>query len=193
MFKNKIAISKNFLIAICFISLILFAVNTVNAIDLNDVVSCGDTLGIESNSGINAIDKDKLENSQQDMLSQANTITLNNGKFSDIQEAINSNLNDGDTLVLNGEFTTNKAESHIIIYKNITFTSTSNGILNGKNLSSIFIVENGGSDGTVGSTPTNPVNAEINNEYTKLKLNDKVIKIIVQIIILPQMIKIWIL
>ncbi|MBO6274750.1 MAG: hypothetical protein J6M91_04300, partial [Methanobrevibacter sp.] len=89
--------------------------------------------------------KDKLENSQQDMLSQANTITLNNGKFSDIQEAINSNLNDGDTLVLNGEFTTNKAESHINIYKNITFTSTSNGILNGKNLSSIFIVENGGS------------------------------------------------
>ena len=145
MFKNKIAISKNFLIAICFISLILFAVNTVNAIDLNDVVSCGDTLGIEANSGINAIDKDKLENSQQDMLSQANTITLTNGKFSDIQEAINSNLNDGDTLVLNGEFTTNKAESHIIIYKNITFTSTSNGILNGKNLSSIFIVENGGS------------------------------------------------
>ena len=145
MFKNKIAISKNFLIAICFISLILFAVNTVNAIDLNDVVSCGDTLGIEANSGINAIDKDKLENSQQDMLSQANTITLNNGKFSDIQEAINSNLNDGDTLVLNGEFTTNKAESHIIIYKNITFTSTSNGILNAKNLSSIFIVENGGS------------------------------------------------
>ena len=145
MFKNKIAISKNFLIAICFISLILFAVNTVNAIDLNDVVSCGDTLGIEANSGINAIDKDKLENSQQDMLSQANTITLTNGKFSDIQEAINSNLNDGDTLVLNGEFTTNKAESHIIIYKNITFTSTSNGILNAKNLSSIFIVENGGS------------------------------------------------
>ena len=145
MFKNKIAISKNFLIAICFISLILFAVNTVNAIDLNDSVSDGNALGIESSNGINAIDKDKLGNSQQDMLSQANTITLNNGKFSDIQEAINSNLNDGDTLVLNGEFTTNKAESHIIIYKNITFTSTSNGILNGKNLSSIFIVENGGS------------------------------------------------
>ena len=145
MFKNKIAISKNFLIAICFISLILFAVNTVNAIDLNDVVSCGDTLGIEANSGINAIDKDKLENSQQDMLSQANTITLTNGKFSDIQEAINSNLNDGDTLVLNGEFITNETESHIIVYKNISFTSTSNGILNAKNLSSIFIVENGGS------------------------------------------------
>ena len=145
MFKNKIAISKNFLIAICFISLILFAVNTVNAIDLNDSVSDGNALGIESSNGINAIDKDKLGNSQQDMLSQANTITLNNGKFSDIQDAINSKLNDGDTLILNGEFTTNKAESHIIIYKNITFTSTSNGILNAKNLSSIFIVENSGS------------------------------------------------
>ena len=45
MFKNKIAISKNFLIAICFISLILFAVNTVNAIDLNDDVSNDDAFG----------------------------------------------------------------------------------------------------------------------------------------------------
>ena len=60
MFKNKIAISKNFLIAICFISLILFAVNTVNAIDLNDDVSNDDALGIKSSNGINAIDKDKL-------------------------------------------------------------------------------------------------------------------------------------
>ena len=145
MFKNKIAISKNFLIAICFISLILFAVNAVNAIDLNDNMSDGNTLGIEASNGINAIDKDKLENSQQDMLSQANSITLNNGKFSDIQETINFKLNDGDTLILNGEFTTNESESHILIYKNITFTSTSTGILNAKNLSSIFIVENGGS------------------------------------------------
>ena len=36
MFKNKIAISKNFLIAICFISLILFAINNVSAFDLNE-------------------------------------------------------------------------------------------------------------------------------------------------------------
>ena len=35
-------------------------------------------------------------------------------------------------------------------------------IVNNKNLKEF--VENGGSDGTVGSTPTNPVNAEINNE-----------------------------
>ena len=145
MFKNKIAISKNFLIAICFISLILFAVNTVNAMDLNDTSNGVDTLAIEASGSINAIDEDKLGNSQQDILSQSNTLTVNGGKFSKIQDLIHYNLSDGDTLILNGEFTTDRAESHIIVYKNITFTSTSQAVFDAKKLSSIFVVEYGGS------------------------------------------------
>ena len=92
MFKNKIAISKNFLIAICFISLILFAVNTVNAMDLNDTSNSVDTLAVEASGSINAIDEDKLGNSQQDILSQSNTLTVNGGKFSKIQDLIHYNL-----------------------------------------------------------------------------------------------------
>ena len=145
MFKNKIAISKNFLIAICFISLILFAVNTVNAMDLNDTSNSVDTLAVEASGSINAIDEDKLGNSQQDILSQSNTLTVNGGKFSKIQDLIHYNLSDGDTLILKGEFTTDRAESHIIVYKNITFTSTSQAVFDAKKLSSIFVVEYGGS------------------------------------------------
>ena len=60
MFKYKIAISKNFLIAICCISFILFAIGSVNAIDLNENNSNFDsqTIGItvNGNYGLNAID-----------------------------------------------------------------------------------------------------------------------------------------
>ncbi|WP_296887260.1 hypothetical protein [uncultured Methanobrevibacter sp.] len=145
MLENKIAISKNFLIAICFISFVLFAVNTVNAIELNDTSNTIDMIGSEANGGINAIDLDKLGNSQEDVLSQSNTVTLNNGKFSDIQNLINNNLNDGDTLILNGVFTTDTSESPILVYKNITFTSTSTATFDAKHLTGIFVVENGGS------------------------------------------------
>ncbi|WP_407430784.1 hypothetical protein [Methanobrevibacter sp.] len=145
MLENKIAISKNFLIAICFISFVLFAVNTVNAIELNDTPNNINMVGSEVNDGINAIDLDKLGNSQEDVLSQSNTVTLNNGKFSDIQNLINNDLNDGDTLVLNGVFTTDTSESHILVYKNITFTSTSTATFDAKHLTGIFVVENGGS------------------------------------------------
>ena len=145
MFKNKIAISKNFLIAVCFISLILFAINNVNAMDLNDTSTGADALGVEADCSINAIDEDKLGNSQQDILSQGNALVVNGGKFSKIQDLIHYNLSDGDTLILNGEFTTDRAESHIIVYKNITFTSTSQATFDAKGLSSIFVVEYGGS------------------------------------------------
>ena len=144
MFENKIAISKNFLIAICFISLILFAVNTVDAMELNDTFA---DVGAnhEAVGSINAIDKDKLGNSQQDTLLKSNMITLNGGDFKTIQNLIHYNLTDGDTLVLNGVFTASEAQSEIFVYKNITFTSTSKATLDGKNISSIFVVENGGS------------------------------------------------
>ena len=145
MFKNKIAISKNFLIAICFISLLLFAINNVNAMDLNGTSNDGDTLSIEASGSINAIDKDKLGNSQQDILSQGNTLVVNGGTFSKLQNLITHNSSDGDTIILNGEFTTDRSESHIFVYKNITFTSTSQAIFDAKDLSSIFIVESEGS------------------------------------------------
>jgi|GEM_PF-512680 len=144
MFENKIAISKNFLIAICFISLILFAVNTVDAMELNDTFA---DVGAnhEAVGSINAIDKDKLGNSQQDTLLKSNMITLNGGDFKTIQNLIHYNLTNGDKLVLNGEFTASEEQSVILVYKNITFTSTSKATLDGKNISSIFVVENGGS------------------------------------------------
>ena len=142
MFENKIAISKNFLIAICFISLFLCVINCVNALDLNDTSDTINMIGSEANGDVNAIDEDILGNSQQDILSQPNTITLNNGKFSDIQNLIHYNLSDGDKLILNGLFTTDTPQSHISVYKNITFTSTSGATFDAKNLSRIFFVEN---------------------------------------------------
>ena len=144
MFKDKIAISKNFLIAICFLSLILFAVNNVNAMELNDTFT---DVGVshEASGSINAIDEDKLGNSQQDALLQSNTISVNGGDFSVIQNLIHYNLTDGDTLILNGEFTASNPNSYIILYKNITFTSTSKATLNGKDISTIFVIEKGGS------------------------------------------------
>ncbi|WP_407421907.1 hypothetical protein, partial [Methanobrevibacter sp.] len=144
MFENKIAISKNFLIAICFISLILFAVNAVDAMELNDTFADAGA-NHEAVGSINAIDKDKLANSQPDKILKSNIITLNGGDFKTIQNLIHYNLTDGDTLVLNGEFKASEAQSVILVYKNITFASTSKATLDGKNISGIFVVEDGGS------------------------------------------------
>ena len=144
MFENKIAISKNILIAICFISLILFAVNAVDAMELNDTFADAGA-NHEAVGSINAIDKDKLANSQPDKILKSNRITLNGGDFKTIQNLIHYNLTDGDTLVLNGEFKASEAQSVILVYKNITFTSTSKATLDGKNISGIFVVEDGGS------------------------------------------------
>ena len=163
MFKNKIAIRKNFLVTLCFILLLLFAVNAVPAMEMDESNgNCGiDTID-NGNYGINAIDEDKLGNSQQqDVLSAGNSKTLSGGTFSDIQSCILYELESGDTLYLNGEFTTDRAETQILVNKKITFTSTSNGILNGKNLSSIFVVEGTGA----GSSFSNLVFKNGNGHY----------------------------
>lgn len=133
------AISKNFLIALCFISLLLFAVNSnidaVHGVDVNE----------DGDNDVSAINEDDiLENSQEDSPLQA-TKQLDGGTFKNIQDIIHYEVNDGDTIILNGEFVTNESESHIIVYKNITITSTSKATLNGNNISSIFVVETGGS------------------------------------------------
>ena len=139
MFNENIAISKNLLIAFCFICLLLFAVNThidgVYAVD-------ADETGNDTLSAIN--DDDILENSQEDSLLQA-TKQLDGGTFSDIQNVIHYEVNDGDTIILNGEFLSNGPESHIIVYKNITIKSTSKATLDGDGVSGIFVVESGGS------------------------------------------------
>ncbi|MCR5026006.1 MAG: DUF11 domain-containing protein [Methanobrevibacter sp.] len=136
---NKITIDKNLLIASSFILLLLFAVNinidSIHAVDLNET-------GNHTSSAINK--GNVLGNSQTNGRLQA-TKQLDGGTFSDIQNKIHNELNEGDTLILNGVFTTNEPESHIIVYKNITFKSTSGATLNANNVSSIFVVEMGGS------------------------------------------------
>ena len=147
MFKYKIAISKNFLIAICCISFILFAIGSVNAIDLNENNSNFDsqTIGItvNGNYGLNAIDEDKLTNSQENILS-SQTVHLNGGTFSQVQNYVHS-LENGDMIELEGNFFAEKEKAHIIVYKNITFKSVNGATFDGRDLSSIFVVENGGS------------------------------------------------
>uniref|UniRef100_UPI00388E38F2 DUF11 domain-containing protein n=1 Tax=Methanobrevibacter sp. TaxID=66852 RepID=UPI00388E38F2 len=164
MFKNKIAISKNFLIAICFISLILFAVNNVDAMELNDSnPDCVDTMGIEVDgiNTLNAIDEDKLGNSQENILSAPGTMRITNGNFSQIQNLIHYNLSDGDTLDLCGNFKADGRNSYILVYKNISFISTSGATLDGRNLSNIFVVEATGS----GSSFSNLVFKNGNAQY----------------------------
>ena len=139
MFNENMAISKNFLIALCFISLLLFAVSSnidaVHGVDVNE----------ECDNVVSAINEDDiLENSQEDSLLQT-TKQLDGGTFRDIQNMIHYEVNNGDTIILNGEFVTNGPESHIVVYKNITFTSTSKATLNANNISGIFVVEAGGS------------------------------------------------
>ncbi|MBQ9025896.1 MAG: hypothetical protein IJ104_05925 [Methanobrevibacter sp.] len=148
MFKNKIAISKNFLIAICFVSLILFAVTSVDAFELDESYSGADSIGFETNGNynLNAIDEDKLGNSQENMLSSPKTVQLTDGNFSDIQNAIHYSLENGDTLDLEGNFIADKPDSFIFVYKNISIISTSGATLDGKNISSMFIVERDGSE-----------------------------------------------
>ena len=145
MFKNKIAISKNFLIAICFISLILFAVTSVDAIELNESYPDEIGLGADGNYNLNAIDEDKLGNSQENILSLPKTIQLTNGNFSDIQNAIHYSLENGDTLDLEGNFIADGPDSYIFVYKNISVVSRNGATLDGKNISSAFIVQTGGS------------------------------------------------
>ena len=153
MFKNsqKISISKHFLISLLFIVLIFTSVGVsmgdVCASDLNQSMD-----GIKSELNI----EDKLGNSQENILNTnlevdnslsatqndeilGKTISLSNGKFSDIRNAI-SNANDGDTIKLKGTFTAEKSDDYIRVDKKLKFTADSMVTLNGKGISRIFDV-----------------------------------------------------
>ncbi len=144
MLKNKIAISKNYITSIAIICLMLFAfitiIDTVNANNLNQT---------DNNYEANAIDiEDKLENSQNKNVLQQKTWNFNNLPYSELQNYIFNNVTDGDTIYLDGEFYADKENSEIYLYKNITITSNTKAIFNGKGISSAFIIQNG-SQGSV--------------------------------------------
>ncbi|WP_458453653.1 hypothetical protein [Methanobrevibacter sp.] len=143
MLKNngKITIHKNFLFCLCVICLIFtsFGLNMENsyAVDLNETNDeLGDVLDINA----------KLENSQKNEILEANdheneilALSPNGQTFEDIQTCING-ANEGDTIVLNGIYTPKTANSQIKINKKLTVTSNSKTTLNGKGISSIFLV-----------------------------------------------------
>ena len=100
MLKNieDMAISKQFLISILFVTLMFTAIgfNLENsyAADVNETND--DDLGVELDV------EDKLENSQENELLKS-TYTLNGGTFSDIKTTIGK-AKDGDTISLSGTF-----------------------------------------------------------------------------------------
>ena len=142
---QKIAISKNFIISMLFISLIFVAFGLsleVNyASDLND-----DGNGLSMKLNI----EDKLENSQTDELMEVDTDNENilaanyvvEGRtFQDIQNKING-ASVGDTIILVGDYHSNGHESTVNITKRLTITSTSTATLDGNGISGILAVDN---------------------------------------------------
>lgn len=88
--------------------------------------------------------KDNLENSQNDVVGSSE-ITLNGGKFSDIQKAID-NVGDGGTIHLNGHYSAQNNDSVIYVNKNIRIAGGLDTVLDGKNISCIFSIQKTGSN-----------------------------------------------
>ena len=88
--------------------------------------------------------KDNLENSQNDVVGSSE-ITLNGGKFSDIQKAID-NVGDGGTIHLNGYYSAQNNDSVIYVNKNIRIAGGLDTVLDGKNISCIFSIQKTGSN-----------------------------------------------
>ena len=81
-----------------------------------------------------SVSKDNLENSQNDIV-QGSEITVNGGKFSDIQKAID-NVDDGGTIHLNGYYSAQNNDAVVYVNKNIKIVGGSNAVLDEK----IFLV-----------------------------------------------------
>ncbi len=138
---QKIAISKNFIIAMLFICLILAAVG------LNIEDSYAAELNEKGNGPIMELDiEDKLGNSQVNEIlevdkSSGNILTtdysVNGRRFQDIQNVIYT-AQAGDTIYLTGVYSANGNESTINIDKRLTITSASSATLDGEDVSSIF-------------------------------------------------------
>lgn len=131
MFKNK---QKYFLISVLLMILFLAASGTAFSADLNETSEVPEV----------SVCKDNLENSQNDVVGSSE-ITLNGGKFSDIQKAID-NVGDGGTIHLNGYYSAQNNDSVIYVNKNIRIAGGLDTILDGKNISCIFSIQKTGSN-----------------------------------------------
>lgn len=131
MFKNK---QKHFLISVLLMILFLAASGTAFSADLNETSEVPEV----------SVCKDNLENSQNDIVGSSE-ITLNGGKFSDIQKAID-NVGDGGTIHLNGYYSAQNNDSVIYVNKNIRIAGGLDTVLDGKNISCIFSIQKTGSN-----------------------------------------------
>ena len=131
MFKNK---QKHFLISVLLMILFLAASGTAFSADLNETSEVPEV----------SVCKDNLENSQNDIVGSSE-ITLNGGKFSDIQKAIDD-MDNGGTIHLNGYYSAQNKDSHVYVNKNINIVGGSDTVLDGKNISCIFSIQKTGSN-----------------------------------------------
>lgn len=131
MFKNK---QKPFLISVLLMILFLAALGTAFSADLNETSKVPEV----------SVCKDNLENSQNDIVGSSE-ITLNGGKFSDIQKAIDD-IDNGGTIHLNGYYSAQNKDSHVYVNKNINIVGGSDTVLDGKNISCIFSIQKTGSN-----------------------------------------------
>lgn len=136
MFKNKL---KHFLISVLLMILFLAASGTAFSADLNETSEVPEV----------SVCKDNLENSQNDVVGSSE-ITLNGGKFSDIQKAID-NVGDGGTIHLNGYYSAQNNDSVIYVNKNIRIAGGLDTVLDGKNISCIFSIQKTGSNCQISS------------------------------------------
>ncbi len=105
-------------------------------------------MGVDLNENLEVLEvsvcKDNLENSQNDIVGSSE-ITLNGGKFSDIQKAIDD-IDNGGTIHLNGYYSAQNKDSHVYVNKNINIVGGSDTVLDGKNISCIFSIQKTGSN-----------------------------------------------
>ena len=151
MFKNK---QKYFLISMLLLVLFSVCISDVYSTNVNETIEVQDV----------SINEDKLENSQDNIvqsnddeskledapdislesLQNNNEKTLNGGKFKDIQNAING-INNGGTLYLKGVYEAEDNSSMIMLSRNLNIIGDSSTLLDGKNISGIFSIQESGS------------------------------------------------
>ncbi|MBQ9159840.1 MAG: DUF11 domain-containing protein [Methanobrevibacter sp.] len=165
---KKIAISKQLLISLIFITLMFTAIG-VNmedsyAYDLNEDNA---DLGLELDDG------DKLENSQENEVLSA-TYSLNGGTFDDIQNALNG-AHDGDVIDLSGTFTPGTPGGTISVEKRVTLTSSSSATLNGEGNTQIILIRPAGVGATINNLKF--INGFSNNEGGALRIYAKNVEV----------------
>ena len=135
--KRRITITKSFIISLCFICLLMvifsFGADYVVAYDSNESL---DEMELDLGS------EDKLENSQNVEVLQAADNSKATKTFSDIQGMIRES-NEGDTINLDGYYVAQSKDDQIKVDKRLTITSTNGAILDSKNLTPMFLFENG--------------------------------------------------